>query len=77
MDNKENVQDDVVVVETPPVEVGSSAKGQYKYEIRDEDGVVYDSGDWKPNLILDCGLDKLADMPVSYTHLTLPTILRV
>ena len=67
MDNKENVQDDVVVVETPPVEVGSSAKGQYKYEIRDEDGVVYDSGDWKPNLILDCGLDKLADMPWAQT----------
>lgn len=67
MDNQEKAQDDVVVIETPPVEVGSSAKGQYKYQIRDDNGVVYDSGDWKPNLILDCGLDKLADMPWAQT----------
>ena len=51
----------------PTQNVGQSAKGRYKYEVRDNSGVVYDSGDWKPNLILDCGLDKLADMAWAQT----------
>ena len=29
--------------------------------------------DWKPNMLLDDGGDLTAIMPVSYTHLTLPT----
>ena len=67
MDNKETQQKDVIELEMPPVKLGSSAKGMYKYEVHDKDGLVYDSGDWKPNLILDCGLDKLADMPWAQT----------
>ncbi|MDC3298480.1 hypothetical protein OAU81_00250 [bacterium] len=67
MDNKETQQKDVIELEMPPVKLGSSAKGMYKYEVHDKNGLVYDSGDWKPNLILDCGLDKLADMPWAQT----------
>ena len=61
--NNENPVD----IQGPTQQVGQSAKGRYKYEVRDNAGVVYDSGDWKPNLILDCGLDKLADMAWAQT----------
>lgn len=67
MDNKETQQKNTIEVEVPTVNFGSSAKGQYKYEVHDKNGLVYDSGGWKPNLILDCGLDKLADMPWAQT----------
>tara|TARA_R110000851_G_scaffold52364_12_gene124672 strand:+ start:1347 stop:6146 length:4800 start_codon:yes stop_codon:yes gene_type:complete len=65
--SKENLTTDPITLEVPRSNHGTAAKGQYKYEVRDADGVVYDSGEWKPNLILDCGLDKLADMPWAQT----------
>ena len=65
--SKENLSESPIILELPNSTHGSSAKGRYKYEVRDAEGVVYDSGGWKPNLILDCGLDKLADMPWAQT----------
>lgn len=65
--SKENLSESPIILELPNSSHGSSAKGRYKFEVRDAEGVVYDSGGWKPNLILDCGLDKLADMPWAQT----------
>ena len=67
MNNNMDKTTDSVTIETPPAIVGQSARGKYKFEVLDKNGTVYDSGDWKPNLILDCGLDKLADMPWAQT----------
>lgn len=62
--NPTDIPDVVEVgVETSPV--GQSIEGKYRYEVLDSNGLVYDSGDWKPNLILNCGLDKLAEMPIA------------
>lgn len=45
-------------------EVATKAQGRYKVRVFDaNDNLVYDQGEWKPNLILDCGLDKVAYMP--------------
>ena len=52
-------------IETSVSETGESIEGRYKYEVHDKTGLVYDSGDWQPNLILNCGLDKLAEMPLA------------
>lgn len=61
--NQKNLDsNNVPEIDGPTQNVGQSAKGRYKYEVRDKAGLIYDSGEWKPNLILDCGLDKLADM---------------
>lgn len=47
---------------SPVVSFEQKAKGRYKVQVMDENGVVSDT-DWKPNLILDSGLDKIAYMP--------------
>lgn len=47
---------------SPVVNFEQKAKGRYKIQILDENGVVNET-DWKPNLILDTGLDKIAYMP--------------
>ena len=52
-------------VKTSVSQTGESIEGRYKYEVHDKTGLVYDSGDWQPNLILNCGLDKLSEMPIA------------
>ena len=57
------LQDPAPAIDVPPTQTQRAVSGKYKYEIHDSAGVVYDSGDWKPNLILNCGMDKVAEMP--------------
>ena len=51
------------VVEIPPIEFNRSVQGQYKTSVVNEDGTVDHENGWHKNLILDCGLDKVAYMP--------------
>ena len=51
------------VVEIPPIEFNRSVQGQYKTSVINEDGTVDHENGWHKNLILDCGLDKVAYMP--------------
>lgn len=46
----------------PIAKFQQKAKGRYKIQVMDENGLVRET-EWKPNLILDCGLDKIAYMP--------------
>lgn len=61
--NEINNIDDVIP--TSVSDAAHSIQGLYRYEVLDDNGLVYDSGDWKPNLILNVGLDKLAEMPIA------------
>ena len=51
------------VVEIPEIEFNRSVQGQYKTSVINPDGSAEREGDWSKNLILDCGLDKIAYMP--------------
>lgn len=51
------------VVEIPEIEFNRSVQGQYKTSVINPDGSAEREGDWNKNLILDCGLDKIAYMP--------------
>lgn len=61
--NKQTTEPEPVDIYIPPSETQRSVTGRYKFEVHDDAGLVYDSGDWKPNLILNCGMDKVAEMP--------------
>ncbi|MAM17546.1 MAG: hypothetical protein CME35_01085 [Gramella sp.] len=51
------------VIEIPEIEFNRVVAGQYKTSVINPDGSVESEGDWSKNLILDCGLDKIAYMP--------------
>jgi hypothetical protein len=51
------------VIEIPEIEFNRVVAGQYKASVINPDGSVEREGDWNKNLILDCGLDKIAYMP--------------
>lgn len=51
------------VIEIPEIEFKRSVQGKYKTTVINPDGSVEKEGDWHKNLILDCGLDKIAYMP--------------
>ena len=61
--NKQAEEPQPVDIFVPPSESIRSVSGRYKLEVHDDAGKVYDTGDWKPNLILNCGMDKVAEMP--------------
>lgn len=61
--NNQTKEPEPVELYIPPTESSRSVTGRYKFEVHDDGGLVYDSGDWKPNLILNCGMDKVAEMP--------------
>ena len=66
-------QGELLIVSAPPPE---------SILIRQEHSLAYDAADYevfidgKP-LVIDTGSEMRTTIPVSYTHLTLPTILRV
>ena len=51
------------VIEIPEIEFKRSVQGKYKTMVVNPDGSMEKEGDWHKNLILDCGLDKIAYMP--------------
>ena len=51
------------VIEIPEIEFKRSVQGKYKTMVMNPDGSMEKEGDWHKNLILDCGLDKIAYMP--------------
>ncbi len=51
------------VIEIPEIEFKRSVQGKYKTMVINPDGSMEKEGDWHKNLILDCGLDKIAYMP--------------
>ena len=51
------------VIEIPEIEFKRSVQGKYKTMVVNPDGSMEREGDWHKNLILDCGLDKIAYMP--------------
>ena len=51
------------VIEIPEIEFNRVVAGQYKASVINPDGSVEREGNWNKNLILDCGLDKIAYMP--------------
>ena len=51
------------VIEIPEIEFKRSVQGKYKTMVINPDGSMEREGDWHKNLILDCGLDKIAYMP--------------
>ena len=51
------------VIEIPEIEFKRSVQGKYKTSVINPDGSTEREGDWHKNLILDCGLDKIAYMP--------------
>ena len=51
------------IIEIPEIEFNRSVQGKYKTSVINPDGSVANENDWHKNLILDCGLDKIAYMP--------------
>ena len=60
--NQQQDQPQEIEISIPPTQHSQAITGRYKYSVMDKEGLVFDSGDWKPNLILNCGLDKIAEM---------------
>jgi hypothetical protein len=47
------------------VSIGARFSGEYRYKLTGPDGKIKDSCDWKPNLLLDMGLNKLRTQSIT------------